>query len=112
MTYAGGAAATGNGLFPATPKYVSTSNGRQVNNSTSNITFATINTTGYTSINYTVNLASFAATSGNGADGSDYAIISISTDGGTTWSQELQINGNSNAKWGLVVQMQVQELLL
>ncbi|MFT5602701.1 MAG: hypothetical protein ACI9N1_002961, partial [Flavobacteriales bacterium] len=75
-------------------------NGRQINNSSSNIEFATVNATGYGNIDFSVRLASFALTSGNGADGGDYAIVSISTDGGTTYSQELRINGNSNAKWG------------
>ncbi len=100
MTYAGGNAATGNGSFPNTPKFVSTSNGREVNNSTTDIVFATTSTLLYSSVFFEVRLASFAETSGNGADGGDYAIISISIDGGTTWSRELRINGNNNAKWG------------
>jgi hypothetical protein len=100
MAGTGGTAATGNGLFPNTPKFVSTANGRQINNSSSNIEFATVNATGYGNIDFSVRLASFALTSGNGSDGGDYAIVSISTDGGTTYSQELRINGNSNAKWG------------
>lgn len=100
MTYTGGSNASGNGLFPATPKYTSNSNGRQVSNTTQTIEFSNVDASLYTSINFKVRLASFANTSGNGADGSDYALVEISNDGGTTWSEELRINGNNNAKWG------------
>lgn len=99
MTYTGGTISTGNGAFPNAPKFVSGSRGNEVNNSSTNITFSTVNASAYSAVFFTCRLASFAGTSGNGADGADDVIISVSTDGGTTWSQELQISGNSNAKW-------------
>ena len=44
-------------------------------------------------------LASFAGTSGNGADGGDVVEVLISTDN-ATWSSEVTVSGNSNAYWG------------
>ncbi|NQX97131.1 MAG: T9SS type A sorting domain-containing protein [Flavobacteriales bacterium] len=99
MTFTGGAAATGNGAFPNAPKFVSGSRGRQVNNSTTNITYASVDASAFSSVFFTCRLASFAGTSGNGSDGADFVTISVSTDGGTSWSQELRVNGNNNAKW-------------
>ncbi len=100
MTYTGGTVTTGTGPFPATVNYSSASNGLYVNNSSEFIEFSSIDASSYTNINLTLRLASFAGTSGNGADGSDYVVVSISTDGGATYSDELEINGNNNAKWG------------
>jgi hypothetical protein len=99
MTFTGGSVATGNGLFPSDPKYVSGSRGRQVRNTTTTILFSSVDASAYSSVYFTARLASFAGTSGNGSDGGDYVIVSVSTDGGTNWSQELEVNGNSNAKW-------------
>lgn len=100
MTYTGGTVTTGTGPFPATVNYSSASNGLYVNNSSEFIEFSSIDASSYTNINLTLRLASFAGTSGNGADGSDDVVVSISTDGGATYSDELEINGNNNAKWG------------
>lgn len=99
MTYTGGTIATGNGLFPNAPKFVSGARGLEVNNAATNIIFSTVNASTFTSVFFTCRLASFAGTSGNGADGPDFVIVHVSTDGGATWSQELQINGNNNARW-------------
>ncbi len=99
MTFTGGNLSTGNGLFPVASKFVSGSQGREVNNATTNIVYATTDASAYNSVFFTCRLASFAGISGNGADGADFVTISISNDGGTSWSQELTINGNNNAKW-------------
>ncbi|MGB2685119.1 MAG: hypothetical protein WBC43_08860, partial [Olleya sp.] len=99
-TNSAGTTITGSGLFPNTPNYVSATTGFGINNTTGTIEFSPVDASTYSNIDFSVRLASFAGTSGNGADGSDYVIISISTDGGTTYSDELEINGNNNAKWG------------
>lgn len=99
MTFTGGNLATGNGLFPNAPKYVSGTQGREVRNSTTNITFSTVDASAYSNVFFTCRLASFAGTSGNGNDGADFVTVSVSSDGGSTWSQELKVNGNNNAKW-------------
>ncbi|WP_290697803.1 hypothetical protein [Lacinutrix sp.] len=100
MTYTGGSTTSAIGPFPNTPNYVSGSHALEVNNDSQIVEFASVNASSYTSISFSVRLASFAGTSGNGAEASDNVIISVSTDGGTTYSEELQVNGNSNAKWG------------
>ncbi|WP_292943165.1 choice-of-anchor D domain-containing protein [Olleya sp. UBA1516] len=99
-TNSAGTTIIGSGLFPNTPNYVSATTGFGINNTTGTIEFSPVDASTYSNIDFSVRLASFAGTSGNGADGSDYVIISISTDGGTTYSDELEINGNNNAKWG------------
>lgn len=99
FTATGGANSTGNGLFPNDPKFVSGSQGYEINNSIETLTFDVLDASAYTGVNLSFRLASFALTSGNGADGADNVQVEISTDGGATWSNEIQINGNNNAKW-------------
>lgn len=42
----------------------------------------------------------FTSTSGTrGVDGADYITVQLSTDGGTTYNNELRITGNANAFW-------------
>ncbi|WCL81534.1 lamin tail domain-containing protein [Saprospira sp. CCB-QB6] len=102
MTFSptGGGVATATGPFPAgEPRYVSGTQGYEYINESGTALFSGMNTTGYTNIDFSIRLASFAGTSGNGADGSDYVVVAISTDGGATWSEELQLDGFSNSQW-------------
>ncbi|WP_289044554.1 choice-of-anchor D domain-containing protein [uncultured Olleya sp.] len=100
LGYTGGTLTTATGPFPNSPNYVSATTGLLVNNTTEVIEFDSVDVSTYTNIGFSFRLASFAGTNGNGADGADYVIVSVSTDGGATYSEELEINGNSNAKWG------------
>jgi hypothetical protein len=50
-------------------------------------------------INLNFKLASFSGTSGNGNDGGDEVLVEISLDGGSTFSREIEIEGNANARW-------------
>lgn len=100
MTYTGGSIATGTGPFPAGDNnFVSGSRAIEESNGTSTVTFASVNASTYSSVYFTCRLASFAGTSGNGADGADEVYVDISTDNGTTWSRELEVQGNNNARW-------------
>ncbi|WP_299105971.1 choice-of-anchor D domain-containing protein [uncultured Winogradskyella sp.] len=100
MTYTGGSIATGNGPFPTgDDNFVSGSQAIEESDGTSTVLFSSVDASGYTSIYFTFRLASFSGTSGNGADGSDEVFVGVSTDGGATWSDELEIEGNSNARW-------------
>ncbi len=94
-----GSTSTGTGAFPTDNKFVSGSQGYQANNETAVLTFDAVNTTAFSAISLELRLASFAGSSGNGADGADEVEIEISTDGGTTWSSEFILNGDNNAKW-------------
>jgi len=99
MTYTGtGAISTGNGAYPNSPMYSEGSRGYSAKNGTKTINFNSIDTSGKTSVDISFDLASFSVSSGNGADGSDYVEILVSTDG-ATWSSEVRVKGNNNAHW-------------
>ncbi|MCT4629899.1 GEVED domain-containing protein [Winogradskyella sp.] len=96
----GGSNSTGSGPYPTgDDNFVSGSRGWEANNTTSTLTFNSLDVSGFSNIELNFRLASFAGSSGNGNDGSDEVLIEISTDGGSTFSNELEIEGNSNAKW-------------
>ncbi|WP_179318875.1 GEVED domain-containing protein [Winogradskyella helgolandensis] len=100
MTFTGGSVATGTGPFPSgQDNFVSGSQGRKVTNATTTIEFSNVNTSSYTDVDFSVKLASFGGSSGNGADGSDYVIVEVSDDGGSTWTQQAEVNGSGNALW-------------
>ena len=92
---------TGNGNTPAAPLYSGGSQGIQVSNTTGTVEFATINSSGFTNAEFSVRLASFSGNGTNGHEASDYVTISISTDGGSSYSEELTVTGSSanNSRW-------------
>jgi hypothetical protein len=101
-TNTGGAFATtssGSGFVPNSNFYLSGVRGFQVNNGTSTLVFDNVATGSFTNINLTLRLASFSFGATNGADIGDYVRIEVSTNGGTTWSNELEVSGNNNARW-------------
>lgn len=81
--------------------FVSSSTAYGLSNGNATLTFA--NVTGldsYITKYYEFRLASWStSTSGNGADAGDIVTVAISVDGGTTWSNEIRVLGNSNAWW-------------
>lgn len=90
---------TGNGSFPNSPKFVSGSRGYGISNGNVDIDLGSVDASSYTDATVKFKLASFAGTSGNGSDTGDYVDVYISLDGGATFSYELEILGNNNAKW-------------
>lgn len=90
---------TGTGGFPNSNKFISPSRGYGVTNSFADIDLGPVDASSYASATAYINIASFAGTSGNGSDTSDYVDIYVSTDGGVTFSYEVEITGNNNAKW-------------
>jgi hypothetical protein len=94
--------ASGTGDRPASSNFFTSSNtGFGVSNNTSTLTFSNItNLECFASKFFEFRLASFSISStGNGADGADSVYVDVSLDGGTTWSREVTVNGNSNAYW-------------
>ena len=91
-----GHGATGDG--GTSPKFLG---GRsfQVSNGTSNVTFNAVNTLAYSNIELSVRLASMSATVSEGTDNTDKVIVSVSANGGSTWSSEFDLAGNANSKW-------------
>lgn len=107
LTFAnsGGATITGNSTAadrPASAAYfTSSTTAYNTNNTTSTLTFANVTGLGsYTSKYIEFRLASWSlTTSGNGADATDLVNLEVSFDNGSTYSNEIQVAGNSNAYW-------------
>ncbi|WP_264522310.1 G8 domain-containing protein [Flavobacterium sp. N1994] len=107
MTYSASGGAVKNGTSgtgdrPASSNfYTSASNGYWINNGTATVTCANVTGLGsYVGKTANFSLASFSVgATNNGADGPDKVTISVSLDGGTTYSDEIEIDGNTNAYW-------------
>ncbi|WP_431471692.1 hypothetical protein I5168_10135 [Nonlabens sp. SCSIO 43208] len=94
-----GSLQTGVGTAPNTPTYID-SRSYGVNNDYADIDFGSVDASGFSSVTATFRLASFSLISnGNGADGGDYIDVYVSTDGGLTYSYELEILGNNNRRY-------------
>ena len=94
--------ASGTGDRPASSNYfISSNTAWNANNTSSILTFSNVTGLGsYISKYYEFRLASYSnASTGNGADATDIATVEVSLDGGTNWSSELRVLGNSNAYW-------------
>lgn len=75
----------------------------QVINGTGVVTMSNINTTQYNDIELNLRLASLSVTNAEGADAADRVMVSISTNGTAgPWSNELEVVGNTDAKWSFV----------
>jgi hypothetical protein len=96
-----GTIAAGDGPASA-PYFYGGTTGFRANNTTATVTLANVaGLSGYTNKAVSLDLAAFSLGSqGNGVDNGDNVIVAISLDGGTNYSNELRINGNSNAYWG------------
>jgi len=99
---------TGTDVPAVFPLFVSGARGYRVSGNTGTVgkmlTFAAINTTGYTSIYATFRIAAFSiGSTTNGMDnnaGVDQVLVEVSPDGGTTWYQQsILITSLSNARW-------------
>ena len=100
LTYAatGGSNSTGSGVSPSTNMFSEGTRGYKSSNGDNSVNFDGVDTSAFTTNNLSFDLASFSGTSGNGADGADQIEVLISTDN-ATWSSEVTVNGNSNARW-------------
>lgn len=74
----------------------------QVSNSTVVVNFATIDASAYADLQLNFRLAALAGIATEGMDALDRVVVAVSTNGGTTYSNELLIQGNTNAKWSFV----------
>lgn len=99
--YSGNSGTTGNALPASSPFFsegthgYGRSNGAAVLTTTNNV-----NTSGYTAVQLSFKLASFSVNSaGNGADSGDIVKVEVSPDGGTTYYNTLEVEGNNNACW-------------
>lgn len=103
INISGGSYQTGNGLYPASPKFVSPTRGYGKSDGNATVELGPIDASSFTSATFRLHLASFSLTNGNGADSPDFVSIAISIDNGVSYSQELTVFGGStttsNNKW-------------
>jgi len=78
---------------------VDSSRGLSFTTNVSVVTFDAINTLDLTDVVLTMRLAALSLTSANGLDGSDTFVVSISTDNGATFTDQLRVTGLDNARW-------------
>lgn len=71
-------------------------------NGTGTVTMSNINTTQYSDVQLNVRIGAFSATASEGLDLTDRVRFSISSNGGSTWSDEIIITGNGNSVWSFV----------
>ena len=71
----------------------------QVSNSTTTLTFATVNASQYSEVELNLRISSPSGIISDGADITDKVTVAVSTDGGAIWSNELEVKGNTDAKW-------------
>ncbi|MEQ3654384.1 MAG: hypothetical protein ABNH00_00835 [Dokdonia sp.] len=96
-----GATQSGTGGNPTSSVFVSGTQSYGVNNGLASITFGAVDLTAFASGTLVFKLAAFStttATSG-GADNADLVQVHISTDGGTSFSEELSFSGTGNARF-------------
>lgn len=94
-----GSAFAENGLpVPLVNKFID-GNSLQIKNSNSIIAFNPINTLNIKDASLSIKLGSFAASTSEGSENSDYVTVAISNNGGNTYSNEIEVTGSSQAKW-------------
>jgi hypothetical protein len=71
-------------------------------NGTGNVTMSNINTTQFSDVQLNFRIGAFSATASEGLDLTDVVKVSISSNGGTTWSDEVRVTGNVNSVWSFV----------
>lgn len=104
FTNSGGIFYTGNsasGDRPASSPFAQLNvYGIGVTNGTATLTTSDINTSTCSDVQLSFKLSAFSmGSTGNGMEASDYVSVEISPDGGTTYYNTLQVNGNGNAYW-------------
>lgn len=104
LSVSGGSYISGSnsGGLPTTARYVSPSRGYSVSNGTATLELGPIDVSSGVDATFKLRLAGMSkGSTTNGIDPADTVIISISEDGGTTFSEELLVKGIAdNQRWG------------
>ena len=90
---------SGSGNTPNSPMYVSPSRGYGVNMGTAELLLGPVDASSYNSARFEMRLASFSMNETNGADVPDTVFIAVSTNGGSSYSNEIKITGNNNSRY-------------
>lgn len=95
----GGTAYAESGIpLPIVNRFIGTKS-LQVNNSNCSLLFDSINTLNIKDVSFNFRLSSLSKTPADGSENADYVSVAISTNGGISWSNEIQVTGSSQAKW-------------
>ncbi len=97
----GGTAFGSNGDGGGSEKFLG-ARSAQVSGTTTLITMAPLNTKAFSDLELNFRLASYGTAAAEGSDAADKVIVSVSVDGGVTFSSELEIRGNNNSKWNFL----------
>lgn len=101
-TVSGGTAYAENGVpLQLVPKYLGTKS-LQINNSNCIILFDSVNTLNIRDVSFNFRLASMSKTPSEGSENGDYVSVAISSNGGNSWSNEIEVTGSSQAKWSFL----------
>lgn len=71
----------------------------QVNNSNCSISFNSLNTTNIKDPWVSIKLGSYSNTTSEGSENGDFVSLAISTNGGISWSNEIEVSGLTQSKW-------------
>jgi hypothetical protein len=63
------------------------------------LTMSNINTTTFSDVELNLRVGAFSTSLTNGLDNTDRVIVAVSTNGGATWSNEVQVQGLLNSVW-------------
>ncbi len=74
-------------------------NSLQVINATTVVAFDAVNTKGVKDVVFSASLGSYSLVTSDGSDSLDHVTVSVSTNAGASWSDEIIVKGSSNAKW-------------
>lgn len=104
ISHSGGDFTAGNGTSPDAPLFASPVRGYGVSNTTGTMLLGPIDISSSVSGTFKIRLAGFSMNvTGNGMDATDTVIVSISTDSGANFSEEIIVKGgnnnSSNNKW-------------
>ena len=92
-----GGTAFGTNRTAPSNKFVGGRSYQITSNVPNNLTFSAVDATNYKNITLSFNIGAYAVTSAQGMETSDEVRVSISTNGGTSWIEQLAIRGNNNA---------------
>lgn len=92
-------AAVTTGLYPSVTNFPSDSQVFGVNNGVVTIDFGPIDASGFSAVDLSFRLAALSGNPDNGNDQGDFVEVLISTDGGISFSSEIVVTGNDNARW-------------
>lgn len=80
-----------------TNMFIGTKSFQVTSNNTAEIIFSNVDTSQYQNVNLNFRLGAYGTTTTDGIETGDEVLLSLSTDGGTTWSKQIKIKGSNNS---------------